>query len=183
MEQLNEQTVKGTGIIPVVSYIKEHYGPESLQKILEALPPNIREHYTRRIMEIKWYPLETLSLLYQNTAQIFHNGDPKICWAIGRSTADYGLNVIYKFFLKLGTPTVFVQKGPDMWKTYYGGSTLNVLENRKGYIKVILEGLRTNEAHMHSIGGWMERAGELTGGKNIKISMDIAKQTFEFDYE
>ncbi|MBD3241650.1 MAG: hypothetical protein GF331_13755 [Chitinivibrionales bacterium] len=35
-------TVKGSGIAPTMKYIKEHYGDETAERVLAALPDDIR---------------------------------------------------------------------------------------------------------------------------------------------
>ncbi len=180
---MSQQQVHGTGIIPVISYIKAHYGDEGYVRVLARVPQPMRDVLSRRMMPITWYPHEAVAQLYDAVCDEFGKGDPKFCWAVGKDAADYGLSIIYKFFLSFGSPTLFGAKGPEMWKTYYQPSTLEILKNDKGSLAVQIHGLQTSKAHFYSIAGWMERAGELTGGKNIKVVADPETLRFEITYE
>ncbi len=179
------QQVKGTGIIPVISYIKAHQGERGWARVLSRLPDEIRQILDRRILPITWYPHEAISLLYAAVSDEFGGGDPKYCWIVGKDSADYGLNLIYKLFLSFGSPQLFGSKGPEMWKTYYQPSTLEVLLNEKGALIVAIHGMTTTPAHVYSIAGWMERAGELTGGRNIniRVSVDASGMRYDIAYQ
>ena len=180
---MSGQQVKGTGIIPVISYVKAHYGEQGWERVLARVPQQARDVLARRVMPITWYPHDAVSLLYDAVCDEFGHGDPKFCWTVGKDAADYGLSLIYKFFLSFGSPMMFGSKGPEMWKTYYQPSTLEVLTNEKGAISLVIHNLRTSLAHLYSVAGWMERAGELTGGKNIKVIVDPETLRFEITYE
>ncbi|HBE73322.1 MAG TPA: hypothetical protein DDW31_04425 [candidate division Zixibacteria bacterium] len=177
------QQVKGTGLIPVVAYIRDHFGDDGWGRVVEFLPPQLRSELAHKIMEIKWYPLELVSEIYNASARTFAGGDLSLCRDIGKAAADYGLSRIYKFFLRFGSPQMFGSRGPEMWKTYYTGSALKVLANDKGRILVELQGLLTSDAHFQSIVGWMERAGELTGGRNIRMNPDVPSRRVEILYD
>jgi hypothetical protein len=180
---MSGQQVKGTGIIPVISYIKAHYGDEAWAGLVQRLPQPARDVLSRRVMPITWYPHEVVAQLYDAICDEFGKGNPKFCWTVGKDAADYGLSLIYKFFLSFGSPMMFGSKGPEMWKTYYQPSTLEVLRNEKGAISLAIHDLQTSLAHLYSVAGWMERAGELTGGKNIKVEVDPETLRFEITYE
>jgi len=180
---MEPQQVKGTGLIPVIAYIRNRFGDDGWAKVVESLPPHLRSELAHKVMEIKWYPIELAAEMYAAVARLFAGGDPKLCQEIGRTSADYGLSTVYKFFLRFGTPQMFGSRGPDMWKTYYTGSALVVSVNDKGHIAVEVQGIQTSDAHFYSIIGWMERAGELTGGKNIRVVPDVPKRRVEVFYE
>lgn len=149
---MGEQLVKGTGIIPVLGYIKEKYGIETLENIVKKLPTEYQE-MLKEIFDVKWYPLSLLSKLYTTIAEVIGKGDTKICWEIGRYSAEYGLNRVYKFFLKLGSIKLFVSKGPTIYSTYYKGSELKILKSEEGYIEIVLSGIETSVAHLYSMAG------------------------------
>lgn len=178
---MGEQLVKGTGIIPVIEYIKEKFGEEVYSNILKRLPTEYQETLND-LFDIKWYPLEILSTLYTEISKEIGKGDFKICWEIGRYSAEYGLNKIYKFFLKLGSIKLFINKGPAMYSTYYKGSTIKFLKDEEKYLELKIEGIKTSVAHLYSIGGWIEKAGELVGAKNVKVELDTTNAIYKIYY-
>lgn len=178
---MSEQLVKGTGIIPVLEYIKEKYGNETLQNILKRLPAKYQESL-KDLFDVKWYPVDILSALYTEILEEIGKGDLKICWELGRYSAEYGLNKIYKFFLKLGSIKLFISKGPAIYSTYYKGSILKILKAEEKYLEIQLEGMETSIAHLYSIAGWMEKAGELAGGKNVKVELDTKNAIYKIHY-
>uniref|UniRef100_A0A7C4Y446 DUF2378 family protein n=1 Tax=candidate division WOR-3 bacterium TaxID=2052148 RepID=A0A7C4Y446_UNCW3 len=179
---MGEQLVKGTGIIPVREYIKEKFGDETLKKILNRMPKEYQEYF-ENLFDVQWYPLEILSTLYTLITEEIGKGDPKVCWEVGRYTAEYGLNKIYKFFLRLGSIKLFVNKGHAMYSTYYKGSELKILKYEENYIEIQIIGIKTSDSHLYSIGGWMEKAGELVGAKNVKVEIDIKDVIYKIHYD
>jgi hypothetical protein len=176
------QEVKGSGIVPVVEYIRQRFGQERWIGLEAALPQATRQALSAGVLAMNWYPLVTLSSIYDAAAQVLGGGAPRVCWEIGKASADYGLGRVYKFFLSLGNPTKFVSRGPAIWTQYYRPGTLEVIQNEKHHAIVELRAFETSVPHLHSIAGWMERAGELTGGQEMKIVMDIPRQRFEILY-
>lgn len=179
---MDDQQVKGTGIVPVVNYIKVHHGDDGLAMVLDRLPEPVRQVFGRRIMPITWYPHEAISLLYAAISDQYAGGDPAYCWRVGKDAADYGLSLIYKLFLSFNSPQLFGSKGPEMWRTYYRPSTLEVLRNDRGALSVLVHGMSTTPAHVYSIAGWIERAGELTGGRDIKVAVDVSAMRYDVAY-
>ena len=74
-------------------------------------------------------------------------------------------------------------RGPaPQGEQYYRPGSLEVLKNDKGHGAIRLENFKTSLPHLHSIGGWCERAAELTGGKDIRIDMNINDLQFDIHY-
>ncbi len=178
---MGEQLVKGTGIIPVLEYIKEKFGKETLNIVLKKLPEDYQKEL-QDLYDVKWYPLEILSTLYDTILKELGQGDFKICREIGRYSAEYGLNKVYKFFLRLGSIKLFINKGPFMYSTYYKGSELKILKQEENYIEIQILDIKTSVAHLNSIAGWMEKAGELVGAKSVKVELDTANAIFKAHY-
>ncbi len=178
---MGEQLVKGTGIIPVIEYIKEKFGEEVYSNILKRLPDEHQEALNE-LFDVKWYPLEILSTLYTEISKEIGKGDFKICREIGRYSAEYGLNRIYKFFLKFGSIKLFINKGPVLYSTYYRGSTIKFLKEEENYIELKIDGINTSVAHLYSIAGWIEKAGELVGAKNVRVELDTINAIYKIYY-
>lgn len=179
---MKEQQVKGTAILPVEVYVKTQWGQQGWGRVLEHVSPETRRVLQGRIIQVSWYSQAVIAELYQAVADLYAAGDLSYCRKVGREAADYGLTFIHRLIFKFQSPSLLVSRGPELWASYYQPSTIEVLESSPGRIVVVLKGLDTSPAHLHSIAGWMERVAELIGGREVKVTVDTAAMRYEITY-
>jgi hypothetical protein len=101
-------------------------------------------------------------------------------WEFGRYSADFGLKGPYRLLVKIGSPQFFLQKGAEFMSAYYRPSTIETTEYGDGFgvvrITKFPEMDKTTECR---IGGWIQRALEINGCKDVKV--DITKSLTTFD--
>ena len=169
--------VKGTAIVTVPLFIKERFGEGGLNRWVNALTPEARKVYPNSILASNWYPLkEVLIEPLHKICGLFYAGDPKGARESGRFSADYSLKGIYKIFVKLGSPEFMLRRAGSILPMYYTPSEMKVVESRKGQgIMQITKFPEMDQVLEIRIVGWMERAVEISGGKqpHIKITKSL----------
>jgi len=169
--------VKGTAIITVPLFVKERFGHGGFNQWLNALTPDARKVYQASVLTSNWYPLkEALIEPLRKMCDLFYAGDLKGAGESGRFSADYSLKGIYKIFVKLGSPESMVRRAGGILPLYYTPSEMKVVESRKGQgIMQITNFPDMDQVLEVRIAGWMERAVEISGGKqpNIKITRSL----------
>jgi hypothetical protein len=169
--------VKGTAIITIPLFIKDRFGEGGLNQWIDALTPEARKVYPASVLVSSWYPLkEFLIEPLRKMCAFFYAGDLKGAKESGRFSADYSLKGIYKIFVKLSSPESIVRRASSILPMYYTPSEMKVVESRKGQgIVQITKFLDMDQVLEIRIAGWMERALEISGGKqpNIRITRSL----------
>jgi hypothetical protein len=166
--------VKGTAVIPIRDYVLSKFSSR-YQEWLDSLSP-ASQNIMRNPLSSIWYPLQpSLVEPTQRICDVFHNGNEQGAWQVGRFSAEHALKGIYSMFVKLGSPGFIVSRGSRIISQYYRPCEMKVTENQSGCaVMQIVHFPESNRLIEMRIGGWMEKAIELSGNKpttNITRSM------------
>jgi len=177
MEERIAVEVKGTAIINIPLFIKDRFGEGGVNQWIDALTPEARKVYPASVLVSSWYPLKELLIEpLRKMCGLFYAGDLKGARESGRFSADYSLKGIYKILVKLGSPESMLDRAGTIMGLYYNPSEIKVVERRKGQgIMQISNFPDMDRALEIRIVGWMERALEISGGKqpDIKVTQSL----------
>jgi hypothetical protein len=169
--------VKGTAIITLPVFIKKRFGEGGFNQWIDALTPEARKVYQDQVFSSSWYPLKEVFIEpLRKMCSLFYAGDLKGARESGRFSADYSLKGIYKILVKLGSPESMLDRAGTIMGLYYNPSEIKVVERRKGHgIMQISNFPDMDRALEIRIVGWMERALEISGGKqpDIKVTKSL----------
>lgn len=171
--------VKGTAVLTLPLFIKEKYGKEAFDKWLAALSDEAKDVYAFPILSSSWFPVK--EILVEPTRKIcdlFYNGKVTGGWDSGRFSADYSLKGIYKMFVRFGSVKFLIDKSSAILPTYYDSCRIEVKEFSDNKSVLHISEFPVPDAIIDSrIGGWVERALEISGCKDIRvvISQSLAK--------
>lgn len=165
--------VKGTALAVVPDFIRERFGPEGLERWLAALEPQAAQAYRDGIQINHWHSLREFYLEPTKTmCQMFFGGDPGAAREIGRFSAEFALKGVYKAFVKLTSVNFFIKRASLLMTTYYQPSKMEVagLDNNRA----VLHMTEFPEPHPlieARIAGWVERALEIHGCKEVRVEI------------
>lgn len=163
--------VKGTILSAAQTFVKDNFS-NRYEDWINSLPAVSKEIFNNPIMASEWYEIED-GLLEPTRliAQLFYNSDvSKAAWEMGRYSAEVGLKGIYKVFVLIATPQFIMKRGGKILSSFYQPSVLTTGNERpKGVDIIISEFEGSSEITEGRIGGWMEKALEICGVKNISI--------------
>jgi hypothetical protein len=165
--------VKGTAVKTIPEFVKKQC-PNCYHEWLNALPDKSREIFDGSVYNNNWYSLQDgLTAPLKTLAWMFYDNDTrKAAWAIGRYSAEIALTSIYKYFIKLGSPTYTIERAGRIMNTYFKTSDVVVVFSCKNTICVHINNFNNLDAIVeYNIAGWMERALELSGCVNVKIDI------------
>ena len=169
--------VKGLAIVSTLEFIKREYGEEAAQEILDQLPEEQQTLFAFKGCKALWYPFD----VYKNVSTLvmnkFGNGDVKFLRKIGANTAEHDAKVIVKLFYRIGTPQFIVRLGTWAYRRYFSEGEVTVRESHKG--KTVFEIYKSSvidPIHYERVAGWMNRAIELSGGKNVQTNVFIFEE-------
>jgi|WetSurMetagenome_2_1015567.scaffolds.fasta_scaffold658962_1 hypothetical protein len=163
--------VKGTAVRSIPEFVEKTF-PNRKQEWLNALPDSSKKIMDGLLFTNNWYPLnEALTIPMKTISKVFYNSDDIItARTMGRFSADVALSGVYKFFIQIGSPKFIIERGSRIFSTYYQPSEMIVLNVQKNSILVHLTKFPESEIIIEeNIAGWMERALEKSGCKNVKV--------------
>ena len=128
-----------------------------------------------------WFPLkEMLIEPMANIAQLFYDWDLKAAaWEFGRLSADVRFHGVLKLLVKIPSPNSPDQQGRRILASYYRPCTISVPVSEPKFCLVrITHFPEMDKTTEFRICGWMERALEIAGCKDVKV--DIVKSLTNF---
>jgi hypothetical protein len=163
--------VKGTAVVVTPVFIKEKFGLEKYDFWFNTLPEESKKIFSDPIVQSLWYPLkEAFVIPTQKLCELFYAGELKGAWELGRFSADYALKGVYRLFVKFGSPYFIIKRASKIFSTYYRPSEMKVIESSQNrVIARILKFPDPSKYVEYRIGGWIERAFEISGAKDVKI--------------
>jgi hypothetical protein len=111
-------------------------------------------------------------LLYQN--------ETKGAWECGRYSAKAALTGIYKLYVKMSSPNHIIDRAGRVLQAYYDPSELKIVSTGKNHVTLhITKFPKPDKVIDARLAGWMEQALELSGCKNVVVS--IPKSLYKGD--
>ncbi len=165
--------VKGSAVKSITDFIKKNHS-DKYQEWLEVLPEESKKHFMKPILPSNWYPvIEAAVLPTEKLAELFFDNDPiKAAWESGRFSAETALTGLYKFFVKAASPHFIVGKAGKIFSTYYQPSEMSVVDKGEKWVKLHITVFETpSEIIEARIGGWIEKAMEISGCANVKVEI------------
>lgn len=164
--------VKGSSVITTRDFVRTNFGEEGLKRWVESLSTDSRKIFSGAIISTSWYSLKDgLVDPTRRLCGIFYNGDLRGAWEAGRYSADHGLKGIYKFFIQIASPQFIIKKASTILPTYYKPSVMKATEvGPNGAMVEIVEFREISDVIESRVAGWIEKALEICGCKNINVA-------------
>ncbi|MCJ7524472.1 MAG: hypothetical protein MUP71_04510 [Candidatus Aminicenantes bacterium] len=173
--------VKGVIIHSIPKSILDKFGHYGLKRWLELISPHARNVYSSTVDQDAWFPLkETLVEPMANIAQLFYDWDLKAAaWDFGRMSADVRFHGVLKLLVKIPSATSLINKAGEFLASYYRPCSIYVpVKEPKFCVVRISQFPELDKTTEYRICGWMERALEISGCKEVKV--DIVKSLTNF---
>ncbi len=181
--------VKGIVTKSIAEYVKANY-PQQYVEWENLLPVESISILDHRLALNLWHDSEIgVEKPTEALAHLFFAGDiQKAAWLSGRYSAEKAFNGVFRKFLLILSPILFINKAHRLWGTFYRPSKTSIEKITDTHIKMQIQGMtRQSELIEYRIGGWTERVFELANSKNVKIriakSFAIGDEFTEFDIQ
>jgi uncharacterized protein (TIGR02265 family) len=163
------QQIKGSVLKSRLSFVEEHFGKESVERVLTTLRDADRKALAS-VLTVKWYPLEIGTRLDDAIVKVLADGKAEFFERLGVASADKNLTTVHKAFVTPGDPHGFLIRTPAIYSMYYE-------KGRREYAKTGERSatLTTHDAEVFSapdcltIVGWHRRALEICGAQNVRV--------------
>jgi hypothetical protein len=163
--------VKGTAVLPLREFVRDRFESQ-YEEWLNALSPQSRQIIEWCLVG-EWYPLAAAFIEpTRKVCDLFYSGDEKTAWQIGRFSADYALKGFFRIFVRFGSPHFILSRGTHIFSQYYRPSEMRITEQTKK--QCLVQIIRFDGLHRLvelRIGGWIERAVEISGKKVLRCEI------------
>lgn len=164
--------IKGAAVGSIPLFVKNKF-PKRYDEWLNSLSQASREIMNDSILIGSWYPLSDACVEpTEKICKLFYNDKIDGAWEGGRFSADFSLKGVYKVFVKVASPIFIMSRASIIFSAYYKPSIMKLVDksSKKGIIHI----LKFPEPDTYvdfRIGGWIERALEICGCKDVKITI------------
>jgi hypothetical protein len=163
--------VKGPAIMGARDWLDARFGAGHFAKLAREQDPKFPE----RILPGDWYPVRPLvHALQRSVAQLdeFDGLEPFVTMLAGES-AKQDLRGIYRAFLWVASPRMFLRAAPTIWGNYANFGVLGETENETGRYVVRIREIPRDlvEWLAGAWQGFLPPAVELAGGKHARASV------------
>lgn len=171
--------VKGTSVRSIHEFM-DKFHPLRKQDWLNALSPESRKIMGGLLFSNNWYPLKlSLTEPMKVISRLFYgNDDVKTARTMGKFSADVALSGTYRFFVQFGSPKFIIERAGRVFTTYFQPSEIVVINAQKNSLLVHVTKFPESDTIIEeNIAGWMERALEISGCKQVKalVTKSMAK--------
>ncbi len=166
--------VRGNVVNSIDSFVKNNF-PDGYEHWKSKLPKETRD-LMANVVGKKWYPVQEGVLTpTRHLVDNFYEGNvQKGAWESGEHSAEVALKGIYKVFVVISTPSYLMKRASRILPTFYDPSLLEITQSGDKYMSIDIMQLPVNEEIIeYRIGGWMQRALEICGCKNVKVMVPI----------
>ncbi len=176
---MSQMKVKGEAMVSLPMFIAKNFGKDKLTEWLKALPDDASRVYSKTIDQDAWYPLgPMMSEPTRIMCKMFYDMGIRGARECGRFSADYGLKGLAKMLVKLSNPQVLIKKASTILPKYYQPCEMHVVETSSNLVVLHITEFPEMDRYIENrIAGWMERAIEINGCKNVRaaISKSLTK--------
>ena len=162
--------VKGTALRARLRFVEERAGVEGYRRFLDALAPETRAIVEARILASGWYPFTAFVDICTTIDRQLGDGDLALCDTLGRYGCDANLPTLYKIFFRMADVRYIIRRAAAAWRVNYDEGSMTVLHEGDHVVTLRMEVPTPHRAHCLSVRGWIVRAGELSGAKDVRVA-------------
>lgn len=164
--------VKGTAVKSIQEFVQTRHG-EKYSDWLKAMPEASRVIMSKPVYVSDWYSIKDAAIEPTIAiGKVIFDGDSiKAGWETGRFSSESALNGVYKVFVKMATPQFIIGRSGKILPSYYDPADLAVKETGSKHVVLNITKLPVNHEVLEArIFGWIQKALEVTGCKNVRIN-------------
>ena len=165
---------KGVSFSNARAWVEERFGGDAYDRVLARLGPDDAAE-VRGSVAVGWYDLGLHSRLLRAIDDELGHGDLALVGELGRWEAHRDFTIIYRIVLRFASPSIILQKMPDMWKRYYDEGDWEVVRDGNAATGRLRGWGGDCPALRVELTSWMHRALELVGARDVRIEHTLSR--------
>ncbi len=169
--------IKGSVLISRLNMLRHQGGAPQVEAVLSRLPVGDQTVLRRLILPIAWYPLALNLRLDEAIADVLSPEDrAKAFIDMGRASAEENLHAAHSIFVRPGDPQYLLSQAPQIYRFYYavGMRTYEKTGPRSAILRTF-DAESVTEADCLTIIGWHQRAIEICGGQDVRVTHPLCR--------
>lgn len=168
--------IKGSVLISRLNMLRQHGGASRVEEVLSRLSAE-EQTLLRHIVPIAWYPMELNLRLDETIADVLSPEDRARAFIdMGRASAEENLRGAHRVFVKPGDPQYLLSQAPQIYRFYYAvGSRTYEQTGPKSAVIRTFGAENVTEADCLTIVGWHQRAIEISGGSDVRVTHALCR--------
>ncbi len=164
--------VKGSVVRTIGKFVQDRF-PNKYASWKENLPAESGKIYQEAILATEWYPIkEGVIQPTEVLCKMFYDTEKEGAWESGRYSAQIALTGIYKVFVLISTPAFLMNRSKKILSSFYSPTEIEVVESKGSSMVVhITKWPQPNQLVEYRIAGWMEKALQICGCKNLTVEI------------
>lgn len=122
--------VRGRTLVPVRAFLKESFGEQGWKRVLGELAPPDRAVLDGLIVPDAWYERRLHSELLDHTFRLWRREVPDLGRLLGARVAGHHDRFYLRPLIRLGGPNMIVRRAAALYRDYFQGGAMEVLERR-----------------------------------------------------
>ena len=142
-------------------------GAGAFERVREQLRERHGIELDRIFAPDAWYPTE----LFVTSLDAAHDvlGPPSFYELYGEFGAVHEVNVLFRWMLRLTSPSFFLQRGTGMWGRFHDTGTWTI-ESAPRQLRGTLRDFGVVHAgYCRVVTSWMKRAAQMTGARDVSV--------------
>ncbi len=163
--------IKGIAVKTIKDFVEKQY-PLDYKNWIKALPEDSKKIFLSPIDVSKWYTVQYGAIEPTKAiGKLFFDGNTnKAAYESGRFSAQTALTGIYKVFVMIASPAFIIERASRIMSSYYEPSSILVKEKKEKHCIVHIQKLPDKNPIIEMrIAGWISKAFEVTGCKEVKV--------------
>lgn len=164
--------VKGTILAARLAFVRARGGEALLARVLGRLPEADKKQLSGFILVTSAYPFALNLRLDKAIADELSPGDPNhVFLEMGRASAEVNLSGPQRLFIQQGDPHYLLSFSESIYGYYYSQGKRTYAKTGPSSATVVTTGAeRITPGDCLTVIGWYERAIEMSGGSDVKIT-------------
>lgn len=131
---------KAAGINSSIQVLRQMVPAETFAAFLEQLPPNLADLVRRPPVATAWVPLAISVPFYERAYRELFGGSDERMFELGRRQSREDLSTIYRFFVRIASPSFVAARAAQLWGTYArDAGTMRLTRNDDRVAELLVE--------------------------------------------
>ncbi|HLG13434.1 MAG TPA: TIGR02265 family protein [Blastocatellia bacterium] len=168
--------IKGNVLAARIAYVKEHFGADQLESVIQTLPAEDQAILRGLITNVGWYSFDLGKRLDEAIVRVLGKGEPRIFEEIGAASARKNLTTVHTLFLDKGNPQGFMSRAHVIYRSYYdtGRREYEATGPTSG-VMTTYEAETFSTFDCLTIIGWYKEALAMCGAKNVVMFEEVCR--------
>ena len=168
--------VRGRTLVPLRAFIKETFGEGGWQRLLAEMPPPMREPLDGLIVAEAWYDRSVHVAFLESSWRLWASEVPDLGAKLGARVARHHDRFYLRPLLKLAGPMAVVGRAAAIYREYFQGGEMAIVERREQGARVMLDDKHTpRQFCAETLPGFISELIRLAGSTPVRVAHDVCR--------